>query len=512
MQFKPTRKLLLIIMDGIGVSRHSQGNAVTSAAPSNLEKMWNTSPHTYLLAASEAVGLPPATNGNSEVGHLNIGAGRVMYQNLPRINKSIANGNFFKNQTLEEAYRHAKKNRSNVHIMGCLSDGAVHSDISHFIATLKFFSQKKLKHSQVLIHAFTDGRDSPQKSAEKYLSELESKINELGVGQLATVCGRSIAMDRNKTWDRTQKAYEMLVNSKGEKFNNWEEVLQKSYSEGKTDEFIEPSILVKSPVSDKDVVLYLNFRSDRAVQLTQAFVDADFDNFTVKQFKNLFFASMVEYKKDFPEKVIFPKEYIKLPLGRVISEEGLTQLRIAESEKFPHVTYFLNGGISLINRGENRIEIPSEKGILWDEKPEMNSLTILDVLKERIAYDYYNFIALNLANGDMVGHTGNFEATKLAINVLDYCIGELVKYMVARGGTVVITSDHGNAEEVINAETGKIDTEHSQNPVPFIIIGNQLKKMQLPFGSLSDIAPTILSLMGIDIPGEMLGKPLIPKI
>lgn len=509
MQFKPARKLLLIIMDGIGVSQHSHGNAVTNAHPKNLEKLWNTSPHTYLLAASEAVGLPPATNGNSEVGHLNLGAGRVMYQNLPRINKSINKGNYYKNQTLEEAYKFARKRKSNIHILGCLSDGAVHSDIKHFVATLKFFSQKKLKNSKVYIHAFTDGRDTPQKSAKEYLKQLEVEINELGTGEIATICGRAIAMDRNKTWTRTQKIYELLVNGVGEKFDSWEAAIDNSYQNGKTDEFIEPSVISAGKISNNDVVLFMNFRSDRAVQLTSAFVDSEFDKFSIKPIQNIFFASMVEYKKDFPEKVIFPKEYIKLSLGRVISEAGLTQLRIAESEKFPHVTYFLNGGVSLINRGENRIEIPSEKGLLWDQKPEMNSLKILDVLKERISYDYYNFIVLNLANGDMVGHTGNLEATTLAVEVLDYCVGELTKYMLARGGTIVITADHGNAEELINEETNKIDTEHSQNPVPFMIIQDGLQKMQLPFGALADVAPTVLSLMGIDVPGEMSGKGLI---
>jgi len=506
------QKLLLIIMDGIGISTDSPGNAVTQAKPQNLIKLWNTHTHGHLLAASEAVGLPPKTNGNSEVGHLNLGAGRIMYQNLPRINKNIENENFFSNSMLLQAVEHAQKNSSNIHLLGCLSDGSIHSHIDHFIATLNFLSRQKLK-SKVFIHAFTDGRDSPPQSAAKYIGAIEKAVNHFKVGQIATICGRAIAMDRNKTWSRTEKAYRMLVHGEGMHFKSWKVALQNSYKNKKTDEFIEPTVIQNkketSKIQDGDVVLFLNFRSDRAIQLSKALADPDFANFTVQKFQNLFFASMVEYEKDFPQKVIYPKEYIKLPLGRIISEAGLTQLRIAESEKFPHVTYFLNGGVALRYNAENRIEIPSPKVATYDHKPEMASLEIVEVLKERIAMDYYNFIALNLANADMVAHTGNMESSKLAVEVVDYCVAELTKYMLARGGTVVITADHGNAEELINRETGKIDTEHSMNPVPLMIIKEGLQQQNLPLGKLSDVAPTILSLMNLEIPSEMSGRPLV---
>jgi 2,3-bisphosphoglycerate-independent phosphoglycerate mutase len=514
----PAKKLLLIILDGFGVARDSEGNALSQAKPENLIGLWNTYPHTYLMASGEDVGLPPHTNGNSEVGHLNLGAGRVMYQNLPRINRKIKTGDFYKNDMLVQAAIHAKKNGSNIHLMGCLSDGSIHAHINHFKAALKFFSQVKLnKKSKLFVHAFTDGRDAPIKSAGKYLAELNQEMKKLNTGSIASICGRAIAMDRNEDWDKTEKAYEMLVKGKGHEFKNWGQALHAAYQREEIDEYIEPSIILqeggeKPVIKENDLIIFMNFRADRALQLSKAFEEERFNEFPTEPFNNLFFASMVEYAKDFPEKVIYPKEYIKLPVGRIIAEHGMRQLRIAESEKFPHVTYFFNGGVALKYEAENRIEVASPDVATYDQRPEMSALEITDILKERIASDYYNFIVLNFANGDMVAHTGNLEASKLAVQVVDYCVGELVKRFLARDGTVVITADHGNVEEIIKPESGQIDTEHSENPVPFMIINNHLANgggKNLKLGKLADVSPTILKLMGLEIPSEMSGDVLI---
>ncbi len=515
--FNLGKKLLIIVMDGFGSAKDCPGNAISQVAPKNLTQLWNNYPHTYLLAASEAVGLPPKTNGNSEVGHLNLGGGRVMYQNLPRINKNIKNGNYFKNETLLKALKHANKNKSNIHLLGCLSDGSIHSHIDHIIATIKFFGESDLdKESSLFVHAFTDGRDSAPKSAKQYLTQLQESLNKYKIGKIGSLCGRSIAMDRNKNWEKTQKAYDMLVKGQGKEFKGWQSALEDAYQSDQTDEFIEPRIIndgEKSIIRKNDVVLFLNFRADRAIQISAALEPGgmnEFPNsFNRQDLGDLFFASMVEYAKDYPHKVIYPKEYIKLPLGRVISNAGLTQLRIAESEKFPHVTYFFNGGRALKYDGENRIEIDSPDVPTYDEQPEMSAFIVTEILKERIVSDFYDFMVLNLANGDMVGHTGDLEASKLAVEVVDYCVGELVKQMISRGGTVIITADHGNVEELINRETGGIDTEHSENPVPFIIVNKKLSNVKLKLGALADVAPTVLTLMGIDIPSEMNGKVLL---
>lgn len=505
------KKVLLIIMDGLGAAPKSEGNAVVLAKPKNLSVFWNTYPRTYLLASSEAVGLPANTKGNSEVGHLNIGSGRVINQNLPRINKSIESGTFWRNPALWNVLKHAMKLNSNVHLMGCLSDGSVHSHINHIIATLEFFARNNFS-GNVFIHVFTDGRDTPPDSSKKYLKQIQEAIDKLGLGQIATICGRSIAMDRTQNWDRTKKVYELLTAHSGRTFTSWSEAVDVSYREGFTDEFIPPSVIassIDSKIKQNDSVIFMNFRSDRALQLSMAFADPGFKIFPRKELGSLFFASMVEYRKNFPRNVLFPKEYINLPIGKVISSAGLRQLRIAETEKFPHVTYFFNGGTSIKYQGEDRIEVPSPNVSTYDLKPEMSAMEVLKILSYRISTDIYDFIVLNLANGDMVGHTGNLEASVKAVEVVDYCVAELVKKFTARGGTVLITADHGNVEEVINLKTKEIDTEHSVNPVPFIIIDKGIPARMLPYGALKDISPTILTLMGIPIPAEMTGRSLI---
>lgn len=505
------KKVMLIVMDGIGSAPKQRGNAVALASPRNLSLMWGTYPRTYLLAGSEAVGLPIGVKGNSEVGHLNLGAGRVINQNLPRINKNIEKGFFITNNTLWEALKHAIKYKSKIHLMGCLSDGGVHSHVDHFKATIDFFAQNNCQ-NEIIVHAFTDGRDSPPNSAKKYLGDLGMHLNNLGCGRFGTVVGRYLAMDRNFTWTRTKEAYDTLTSGIGSVYNTWEEAIDSAYKAGKTDEFIPPSIIGKpeqSIIKENDVVFFLNFRADRALQLTKCFEDPTFSLFPVKKFSNLFFMSMVEYQKGIPKKVVFPKEYINMPIGKVISEFGLRQLRLAESEKFPHVTYFFNGGLSVKYRGEDRIEVQSPRVSTYDEKPEMSAMEVLRIAHEKIKSDVYDFILVNLANGDMVGHTGNIDASIKAVNTVDYVVNDLVKRFIAFGGTVVITSDHGNVEEVINLKTGEIDTEHSINPVPFMIADPNLTAKMLRYGALKDVAPTILDIMQIPIPEEMTGRSLL---
>lgn len=504
---------MLIIMDGLGAAPDSEGNAVSIASPKNLSLYWNTYPHTYLLASSEAVGLPKGVKGNSEVGHLNIGAGRVVSQNLPRIDRAIEKGNYRSNNTLWEALKHAIKFKSKVHLMGCFSDGSVHAHINHFKATLEFFAQQNFA-GDLIVHAFTDGRDTPRDKAGIFFKEIEAEFVKLGgLGRFGAIVGRYFAMDRNQSWDRTKQAYDLLTKGEGITYSGWSDALTASYASGKTDEFILPSLVMNNnlnpSIKENDVVLFMNFRADRALQLTNAFVNPDFSHFKTIKFQNLFFASMVEYRKGVPSKVIFPKEYISLPFGKVVAEQNLRQLRIAESEKFPHVTYFFNGGTNIKYQGEDRIEVPSPAVATYDLKPEMSAMEVTKLLIDRINADIYDFVLVNFANTDMVGHTGNLEACIKAVNVVDYCVAELTKRFVARGGTVILTADHGNIEELVNLTTGKVDTEHSINPVPLLIVDPNLTGRTLPYGALKDISPTILDIMGIPSPSEMTGHSLL---
>lgn len=498
-------------MDGLGAAPKSKGNAVTIADPTNLSTLWNTNPHTYLLASGEAVGLPKNVKGNSEVGHQNLGAGAVVNQNLPRIDKSINTGYFFKSAALNKSLLHASNHKGDIHILGLLSDGSVHSHINHFIATLKYFAQNNFSH-KVYFHIFTDGRDTPTDKAMEFLDKLQFHINRHKLGQIATICGRRLGMDRNRSWDRTQLAYNLITKGIGEKFNNYKEAITSSYQQGITDEFIKPSVIINAPIKPGDSVIHLNFRSDRALQLSLAFTEKEFKYFDREYIPNIQFISMVEYRKDYPQDVIVPKQYISLPLGRVISSNGLKQLRIAESEKFPHVTYFFNGGNSVIYQGEDRIEIPSPSVSLYDEKPEMSADKLTDILISRINANIYDFAVVNFANPDMVAHTGNIEATVKAIKAVDTYIMDLVRVFTSKGGAVIITADHGNAEELLNIDTGAMDTEHSLNPVPFILVGTKIPAHVLPYGALKDVAPTILQLMGIVQPMEMSGRSLIRSI
>jgi 2,3-bisphosphoglycerate-independent phosphoglycerate mutase len=503
------KKVMLIILDGLGAAPASKGNAVVQANPQNLSSLWLTNPHTYLMASGEAVGLPYDGKGNSEVGHMNIGAGRTVIQTLPRINKSINRGAYFNNNILKEALQYAIQNNSRVHLLALASQGGVHSHLKHITSTIQFFSKNNFQ-GNLFIHAFTDGRDSPVNDAQRNLDVIQKCIDENGLGQIASLCGRAWAMDRNNQWDRTKKAYDLLVSNIGETCGSYSQCLLNSYSKNISDEFVQPTTLVKdSNIRKNDVVIFLNFRPDRALQLSQAIFDEEFDKFPRLNIYPIFFASMVEYKKGFPKKVLFPKQYINLPLGNILSTYGLRQLRISESEKFPHVTYFFNGGTAIRYSGEDRIEVPSPSVSTYDLMPEMSALKITDVLIDRIKSNIYDFIVVNFANPDMVGHTGNIQATIKAISTVDYCVNSLVKEFTARGGVAIITSDHGNSEELINIDTNEIDTEHSYNPVPLIISGLSISNNRLKYGALKDIAPTILNIMGIPAPSEMTGSSLL---
>jgi len=505
------QKVLLIVLDGLGAAPASEGNAVVMANPEKLSALWSTYPHTYLLASGEAVGLPQNVRGNSEVGHLNLGAGNTVMQTLPRINKAIEKGLLDSNNTLTEAVIHAKRYESKIHLIGLLSDGSVHSHIDHFKAVIDFLSKTNLE-NEVYIHAMTDGRDSPPQSALTYLLDIDKHCIERGIGKIGTLIGRYYGMDRNNKWDRTQEAYFLLRNNVGERFETYQEAISTYYQQKLTDEFFPATVINDSKIEKNDVVLMLNFRPDRSLQISRALVEEDFVNFQRTKIENLFFASMVEYARGFPNKVLFPKQYLNLPLGKIIDSFGLRQLRIAESEKFPHVTYFFNGGTSAIYNGEDRIMIPSPNVATYDLKPEMSAPELTDILIKRVSANMYDFILVNYANPDMVGHTGNLAAGIKAVSTVDSLVYELVQNFISTGGAVIITADHGNVEEMINLETKTLDTEHSLNPVPCIIVGTEITQKNLPYGALKDIAPTILEIMGITKPAEMNGQSLIRKI
>ncbi len=505
------QKVMLIILDGLGAAPKSKGNAVTIADPKHLSTFWNISPHTYLLTSGESVGLPKNVKGNSEVGHLNIGAGRTVSQNLPRINSAIEKGLIYKNNTLRDAFVHATKFGSNIHLVGLLSDGSVHSHINHFKAVIDYFSKSNFQ-NEIFIHAFTDGRDTPTNVALTYLTEMDRYCLENGTGKIGTLVGRYYAMDRNMKWDRTQRTYELLTQNAGDQFSTYQEAIQSYYSRGLTDEFLEPAVINPSKIKANDVVLLMNFRPDRMIQLAEAFLTTPFKPFSTQPIPNLFVASMVEYRKNFPEKVIFPKQYINLPLGKIIESVGMNQLRVAETEKFPHVTYFFNGGIPIVYEREDRILIQSPKVATYDMKPEMSAFEITESIMQRIPSNIYDFILVNFANTDMVGHTGNLEAGIKSVKVVDECVRTLTREFTLHGGAVLITADHGNVEEMVNLTNDQIDTEHSLNPVPLIITGTKVTRRNLPYGSLRDIAPTILDIMGITKPAEMTGTSLIRNV
>ena len=497
----------LIIMDGFGLSDHVGGNAVKAAKTPRLDQFFQEYAHTELSASGLDVGLPEGQMGNSEVGHTNIGAGRVVFQDLPRITKAIADGDFFTNPAYQHAMDACKEKGTALHLMGLLSDGGVHSHIQHLFALLKLARDKGLE--RVYIHAFLDGRDVSPTSGVEFVAQTVEQCREIGVGKIATVMGRYYAMDRDKRWDRVEQAYDAMVYGESAHFNPVPVAAVKdSYAAGITDEFVEPVVCdTEGTISDNDSVIFFNFRPDRAREITRTLVDPDFDGFT-RQYFPVTFVCNTEYDATMPHvEVAFPRVCVSNGLGEYLSQMGMTQLRIAETEKYAHVTFFFNGGSETVFPGEDRVLIPSPKVATYDLQPEMSAPEVCEKCVERIESGAYDVIILNFANCDMVGHTGVFDAAVKAVETVDECVGKVVDATLKMGGIAMITADHGNAEQMMEPD-GSPMTAHTTNPVPFILCGagTELRK-----GRLADIAPTILDVMGLACPEEMDGKTLIVK-
>ncbi len=500
------KPILLCIMDGFGKNPSDYGNAITAAKTPNLDKLFASNPLTYIGASGLDVGLPDGQMGNSEVGHTNIGAGRVVYQELTRISKSISDGDFFTNESFMKAVENCKTNGSALHLMGLLSDGGVHSHNTHLYALLELAKKNGL--DKVFVHCFMDGRDVPPTSGIDYLAQLKAKCEEIGVGTIASVMGRYYVMDREKKFDRVEKAYRAMTALDAPKFACWKEMMEKSYADGVTDEFIVPCVSEKAqPVQDGDSVVFFNFRPDRAREITRAFVDDAFDGFNRDKQLKLCYICMTQYDETIPNvEVAYKPERITMPVGEVVSKAGLKQLRIAEYTKYAHVTFFLNGGEETVYEGEDRILIDSPNVATYDMQPEMSAYIVADKVVENVEADKYDAIMLNFANCDMVGHTGVFDAAVAAVEAVDACVGKVVDAVTAKGGIVLITADHGNADKMMEQD-GSPFTAHTTYPVPFCVVNYPCELRD--GGKLCDIAPTMLQIMGLEQPKEMTGESLI---
>ncbi|NLW22989.1 MAG: 2,3-bisphosphoglycerate-independent phosphoglycerate mutase, partial [Tissierellia bacterium] len=503
--------VMLIVLDGWGIGKEYDGNAIYLANTPNFHRLLENYPNTSLEASGLAVGLPEGQMGNSEVGHLNIGSGRIVYQELTKISKAIEEGDFFNIKEFLAAIDNAKENNSKLHIMGLVSDGGVHSHNTHLYALLELCARKDFH--DVFIHAFLDGRDVPPTIGKQHLLELEDKIREIGVGRIATVSGRYYAMDRDKRWERTKLAYDAMVLGEGEKESSPVEAIQKSYDKGIKDEFVIPKVITNdgnpvATIDSGDSIIFFNFRPDRARQITRALVDEDFEGFPREKKVNTYFVTMTEYDKTIENvHIAFKTERIENTLGEYISKLGLNQLRIAETEKYAHVTFFFNGGREEPYENEDRVLIPSPKVATYDLKPEMSAIEVKDEVLNRLNMDKYDLIILNFANPDMVGHTGVIEAAIKAVEIVDSCLGEIVDLLLKKGGKAIITADHGNAEMLIDDRDKSSITSHTTNKVPLILVG--AGNVKLREGILADIAPTILDLMNLEKPKEMTGHSLI---
>jgi len=544
--------VVLAILDGWGIAPAGPGNAILEANTPNMNKFWASYPHTQLQASGEAVGLPRGEDGNTETGHLNLGAGRIVYQELERINMSVADGTFFKNRELLSAIEHAKSNNSNLHLMGLIGAGGVHSNIEHLFALILL--AKKNNFNNLYLHLFTDGRDSPPTSARTYIDKIKEVIRKEKIGNIASIMGRYWAMDRDLRWDRTARAYLALSQGLGNLVKTPEEALENSYKLGKTDEFIYPSLICDdngkpiTKIKDNDAIIFFNFRIDRPRQLTKSFILSDFSEETIikdidphqdkyhkhlqkpqaikniqlfergEPLKNLYFVTMTEYSKlitNAGAHPAYPPEKIESPLGAVLSVNNFRQLRITESEKERFVTFYFNGLREEPYTSEDRIIIPSAKVTTYDQKPQMSAVEITEIILENLQAMKYKFILVNYPNADMVGHTGNIGPTVKAVETIDECLGKLSSFILAHEEAVLlITADHGNAEEMINNQTGQIDTEHSINPVPFIAVSRKYlgNPQTLTSGTLADVAPTVLSLLDLPIPEIMTGRNLLEEI
>ncbi len=501
--------LLLMILDGWGIAPAGQYNAVALARTPNLDALFAQYPHTRLSCSGEAVGLPDGQMGNSEVGHLNIGAGRIVYQELTRITKAIKDGDFFENDVLSRTMQAVKADGGALHLLGLVSDGGVHSHIRHLFALLAMAKRQGL--TKVYVHAFLDGRDVGPQTADGYLAELEAELQRLGVGKIATVAGRYYAMDRDKRWERVQKAYDAMVSHEGAVCTDAVSGVRASYAAGVTDEFVVPFITapeVEACVKAGDGMIFFNFRPDRARQLTRAFVDEDFPHFARPQTaRPVKFVCMTQYDETIKATVAFAPEALADTLGKVLADRQLKQLRIAETEKYAHVTFFFNGGEEEPNAGEDRVLIPSPKVATYDLQPQMSAELVTDKLLELLDADKYDVVILNFANPDMVGHTGVLQAAVKAMETVDTCVGRIIEKILALQGTACITADHGNLEKMLDETTGQPYTAHTTNQVPFLVVSKA--KHTLREGILADIAPTLLELLQIRQPAAMTGKSLL---
>ncbi|MBQ0017671.1 MAG: 2,3-bisphosphoglycerate-independent phosphoglycerate mutase [Clostridiales bacterium] len=505
MKHRPT---MLMILDGYGIRDNNEGNAIAAAKKPNLDRFFADYPFITIEASGEAVGLPAGQMGNSEVGHLNIGAGSVIYQNLLKITRAVRSGSFFENPVLLEAMSNACEPGRTLHVMGLISDGGVHSHFDHLKAVLDM--AKKNGVPEVIVHCYLDGRDVPPKSAMDYLKPLEDYMKEIGLGKIGVISGRFYAMDRDKRWERLVKAYDALTLSEGISAVDAQDAISQSYAKGETDEFVLPTVVNAVPIKDNDSVVFINFRPDRAREITRALVDPEFDGFErKKKVSGLTYVCMAEYDAAMPNvKVAFPPEDVDPTLGKTIADLGLKQLRIAETEKYAHVTFFFNGGVEAPNKNEDRILINSPKVETYDMQPEMSAPEVAAAVIEQIKADKYDLIILNFANPDMVGHTGVFDAAVKAIETLDGLVGQIADAILAADGQILLTADHGNADYMVD-ESGNAVTKHSTSMVPLCHICNEPVPFKTNTGKLADIAPTLLTLMGLEVPEGMEGDVLV---
>ncbi|MBI4136661.1 2,3-bisphosphoglycerate-independent phosphoglycerate mutase [Candidatus Roizmanbacteria bacterium] len=531
------RPVVLLILDGWGIAPPGPGNAISQAKTPNIDRLWRSYPHGILQASGEAVGLPRNEVGNTETGHLNMGAGHIVYQDLPRINMAIADGSFYQNEAFLQAVNHVRTNKSTLHIMGLIGSGGVHANNEHLFALIRHCYEQRMEHVQ--FHLFTDGRDSLPTESPRHIAAVEDELQRRPIGRIASVTGRYFAMDRDERWDRTGRAYKALTTGEAPTAVSAQDAVTASHRQSITDEFIQPILIAKNGedrglIKENDAVIFYNFRIDRPRQLTKAFVLEDFDELVKRskgpsralltlfnkpsgsftrgpKIKNLFFITMTEYEKNLPVTIAFPPEIVKFPIGRVLADRGLRQLRAAESEKERFVTFYFNGQREMPFVGEDHLIIPSQQIATYDKAPEMRTREITDGVIERIAQNIYDCIIINFAAPDMVGHTGSLSAAIAACTIADDCVGRLDQAIAQAGGHLVITADHGNCEEMLDAQSNTPNTEHSGNPVPCIITGPEFegKPRELPEGKLGDIAPTILSLLGVNLPVEMTGRNLL---
>ena len=510
MKIMSKRPVVLAILDGYGLSDIKEGNAVYTASTPNLDRLKSAYPTAKINASGMDVGLPDGQMGNSEVGHTNIGAGRIVYQELTRITKAIDDGDFYENEEFVAACKNCKDNDSSLHVMGLLSDGGVHSHIGHITALAELAKRHGL--TKVYFHCFLDGRDVSPTSGADFIKDLYNKLNEIGVGQIATVSGRYYAMDRDNRWERVVKAYDAMVKGIGEECTCPYDAVKASYEKEITDEFVIPTVVIRdgnptATISENDSIIFANFRPDRAREITRTLVDPEFDGFE-REFFSTYYVTMTQYDASMPNvHVAFRPQTLVNTLGEYISSKGLKQLRIAETEKYAHVTFFFNGGVEKVYEGEDRILVASPKVATYDMQPEMSAYEVTDKMLEALDSDKYDLVILNYANCDMVGHTGVMEAAVKAVEAVDECIGKVADKVVSMGGAILITADHGNAEQMIDPDDGSVFTAHSTNIVPLIAAG--IGEVKLSDGRLADLAPTLIDIMELEVPSEMTGKSLI---